>query len=157
MLRFGVPPRKSPQVGFVELNRNTPPDLGRRTGEFKPSKKNKNKTLRGQSTTLHAWFPVLGVGHFPPNNAPLVTSCLRTFVPVPQVTEHWPHADQPRTQSTKIDHYIQNLTCSVHSKAADGGGGGQVWWLCYALRSIFYRQKIFRAPLRAPRHLRMSE
>ncbi len=26
-------------VGFVEPIRNTPPDLGRRTGEFKPSKK----------------------------------------------------------------------------------------------------------------------
>ncbi len=28
----------SPLVGFVEPIRNTPPDLGRRTGEFKPSK-----------------------------------------------------------------------------------------------------------------------
>ncbi len=28
----------SPLVGFVEPIRSTPPDLGRRTGEFKPSK-----------------------------------------------------------------------------------------------------------------------
>ncbi len=28
----------SPLMGFVEPIRNSPPDLGRRTGEFKPSK-----------------------------------------------------------------------------------------------------------------------
>ncbi len=33
----------SPLVGFVEPIRYTPPDLGRRTGEFKPSKKKKEK------------------------------------------------------------------------------------------------------------------